>query len=245
MFPKIEVHPKIIHFNKVLHNKPSILGYPYFWKHPCLNLDVRRFFFYGYVLFCLNCFFVMLMPEILFEKYSNKMRNENGSWTKQLQTLDLVDFAHPTCLFNNKTLKSIGILNPDQIKMSRYFCLVQIPHEKNKKKRANGWKPPTRSKKRFLVSLCRYIFAGSLVIQKIHINKSNISWDILGCELNPLPGCQIRFFWITYLKWNVWWWLQSPGGVEVSPKYVDGYFLGKHVWHRHGHGKLVNVRGNL
>ena len=96
------------------------------------------FFFYGYVLFCLNCFFVMLMPEILFEKYSNKMRNENGSWTKQLQTLDLVDFAHPTCLFNNKTLKSIGILNPDQIKMSRYFCLVQIPHEKNKKKRANG-----------------------------------------------------------------------------------------------------------
>ena len=26
--------PKIIHFNRVFHYKPSILGYPYFWKHP-------------------------------------------------------------------------------------------------------------------------------------------------------------------------------------------------------------------
>ncbi len=24
----------IIHFNGVFHYKPSILGYPYFWKHP-------------------------------------------------------------------------------------------------------------------------------------------------------------------------------------------------------------------
>ena len=33
MFPKIGVptnHP----FNRVFHYKPSILGYPYFWKHP-------------------------------------------------------------------------------------------------------------------------------------------------------------------------------------------------------------------
>ena len=27
--------PKIIHFNRVFHYKPWILGYPYFWKHPC------------------------------------------------------------------------------------------------------------------------------------------------------------------------------------------------------------------
>ena len=27
-------YPKIIHFNRVFHYKPSILGYPYFWKHP-------------------------------------------------------------------------------------------------------------------------------------------------------------------------------------------------------------------
>ena len=26
--------PKSIHFNRVFHYKPSILGYPYFWKHP-------------------------------------------------------------------------------------------------------------------------------------------------------------------------------------------------------------------
>ena len=35
MFPKIVgFPPKIIHFNRVFHYKPSILGYPYFWKHP-------------------------------------------------------------------------------------------------------------------------------------------------------------------------------------------------------------------
>ena len=27
-------YPRIIHFNRVFHYKPSILGYPYFWKHP-------------------------------------------------------------------------------------------------------------------------------------------------------------------------------------------------------------------
>ena len=27
---------EIIHFNGVFHSKPSILGYPYFWKHPYL-----------------------------------------------------------------------------------------------------------------------------------------------------------------------------------------------------------------
>ena len=29
--------PQITHFNKVFHYKPSILGYPYFWKHPYEN----------------------------------------------------------------------------------------------------------------------------------------------------------------------------------------------------------------
>ena len=29
--------PQIIHFNMGFHYKPSILGYPYFWKHPCGN----------------------------------------------------------------------------------------------------------------------------------------------------------------------------------------------------------------
>ena len=26
--------PKSSHFNRIFHYKPSILGYPYFWKHP-------------------------------------------------------------------------------------------------------------------------------------------------------------------------------------------------------------------
>ena len=29
-------NPQIIHFNRVFRYKPSILGYPYFWKHPCV-----------------------------------------------------------------------------------------------------------------------------------------------------------------------------------------------------------------
>ena len=41
MFPQIGV-PQIIHFNRVFHFKPSILGYPYFWKPPFGNgLNVR------------------------------------------------------------------------------------------------------------------------------------------------------------------------------------------------------------
>ena len=28
------VPPKSSHFNRVFHYKPSILGFPYFWKHP-------------------------------------------------------------------------------------------------------------------------------------------------------------------------------------------------------------------
>ena len=30
-------YPQIIHFKRVFHYKPSILGYPYFWKHPYLQ----------------------------------------------------------------------------------------------------------------------------------------------------------------------------------------------------------------
>ena len=35
MYPKIVgFPPKSSNFNRVFHYKPSILGYPYFWKHP-------------------------------------------------------------------------------------------------------------------------------------------------------------------------------------------------------------------
>ena len=33
--------PQIIHFNRVFHCKPSILGYHYFWKHPGATLDLH------------------------------------------------------------------------------------------------------------------------------------------------------------------------------------------------------------
>ena len=33
-------YPQIIHFNRVFHYKPSILGYHYFWKHPFNNFDM-------------------------------------------------------------------------------------------------------------------------------------------------------------------------------------------------------------
>ena len=38
--------PKSSHFNRVFHYKPSILGYPYFWKHPYVVFEgpVKRVF---------------------------------------------------------------------------------------------------------------------------------------------------------------------------------------------------------
>ena len=34
--------PKSSHFNRVFHYKPSILGYPYFWKHPYNRCNPKR-----------------------------------------------------------------------------------------------------------------------------------------------------------------------------------------------------------
>ena len=36
----IWVYPQIILFNTVFHSKPSILGYPYFWKHPYIYIYI-------------------------------------------------------------------------------------------------------------------------------------------------------------------------------------------------------------
>ena len=35
--------PQIIHFKRVFHNKPSVLEYPYFWKHPYTFFIFLRF----------------------------------------------------------------------------------------------------------------------------------------------------------------------------------------------------------
>ena len=37
-------YPQIIHFNRVFHYKPSILGYHYFWKHPYVLSILGMFF---------------------------------------------------------------------------------------------------------------------------------------------------------------------------------------------------------
>ena len=40
MFQRIGGYPpEIIHFNRMFHYKPSILGYPYFWKHSYAIID--------------------------------------------------------------------------------------------------------------------------------------------------------------------------------------------------------------
>ena len=36
-------YPQISHFNRVFHYKPSMLGYPYFWKYPYIDV-FHRFF---------------------------------------------------------------------------------------------------------------------------------------------------------------------------------------------------------
>ena len=42
-FPKIGVPPKVIHFNRIFHCKPSILGnYPHWWKPPNNGSSERR-----------------------------------------------------------------------------------------------------------------------------------------------------------------------------------------------------------
>ena len=38
-----EGYPQIIHFNRVFHYKPSILGYPYFWKPPLQEAESSIF----------------------------------------------------------------------------------------------------------------------------------------------------------------------------------------------------------
>ena len=45
--------PQIIHFNRDFHYKSSILGYPFFWKHPnCTTILCAVFFFPWRVISC-------------------------------------------------------------------------------------------------------------------------------------------------------------------------------------------------
>ena len=42
-----EFSPQIINFNRVFHYKPSILGYPYFWKHPYVSNPIESSVLYN------------------------------------------------------------------------------------------------------------------------------------------------------------------------------------------------------
>ena len=81
VFPKIVV-PQIIHFNRVFHYKPSILGYPYFWKHPYRVLATCR-----YNVVILNTYFALEIPSIL---------SSGGFFSKDLKSrsLTLVEMAN-------------------------------------------------------------------------------------------------------------------------------------------------------
>ena len=42
-------YPQIIHFNRVFHYKPSILGYHYFWIHPHRYVNLKSIFLWNHV----------------------------------------------------------------------------------------------------------------------------------------------------------------------------------------------------
>ena len=63
--------PQIIHFNRVFHYQPSILGYPYFWKHPYPVVG--------------SCFFSIQFPKSiswLMEKGPNSLQTSKDSHRK-------------------------------------------------------------------------------------------------------------------------------------------------------------------
>ena len=55
--------PQIIHFNRVFHCKPSILGYPYIWKHPFLvNIKIIN---KTYTYTTCTCYLYILYPALI------------------------------------------------------------------------------------------------------------------------------------------------------------------------------------
>ena len=85
-------YPQIIHFNDVFHYKPSILGYPYFWKHPdvaSIGLQNREFW---------NLIWLRLMTFVIFLVITKR----EGLQTPYLLlwgscAADTVDGNYPSC----------------------------------------------------------------------------------------------------------------------------------------------------
>ena len=63
--------PKIIHFNRIFHYKPSILWYPYFWKHPYTSACNHQTSWQTYgLIFGIH----PLFDEIPWQRYSSRMQ---------------------------------------------------------------------------------------------------------------------------------------------------------------------------
>ena len=82
MFPKIEVPPNhpVVQFNKVFHDKPSILGYPYFWNPPNVTKTMPNFFgrpCFLWVPLNTKIFFNILASDAIFF-HQNPWKSPNG-----------------------------------------------------------------------------------------------------------------------------------------------------------------------
>ena len=67
---------QLIHFNRVFYDKPSILGYLYFWKHPCISCQKqgKGVFFHGHVGFSEGVEKVYSWRPIMSETYETFTR---------------------------------------------------------------------------------------------------------------------------------------------------------------------------
>ena len=117
-------YPQIIQFNRIFHCKPSILGYPYFWKHPYqvnhkLNKDNS-----GHILSFQKKSGVTALPE---EKIWN-LANKHCWWEKPCTTWDIkfpvndgINYLSTGAEFLPSTVCPPQSVPPETLRMSMCF----------------------------------------------------------------------------------------------------------------------------
>ena len=76
-------YPQIIHFNRDFHYKPSILGYPYFWKHPNGSRSLspkETLMTHTHTMICVDNKYVYYVP-IFGNTYSGRLCEQFGDQT--------------------------------------------------------------------------------------------------------------------------------------------------------------------